>query len=333
MFYKKPKIALQFANLRRISLIVLFCALSLQLSITAAAQQSRKIKKSQDHEMVETIRIDSTLVEVPVSVTDAAGRPVRNLTAGDFQLEENGRPQQIIRLGDPGEAPVEIALLFDITASVYDLFQFEKMAALRFLQEALRPNDAVSIFTIGIRPRLIRTRAVGLNKAVEAAMAIRPTKEPTSFFDTVVEAARYLRRTAAPGAKRVIVVISDGEDMLSAIHTLGSALKELQQSDCLFYSINPSGPSIRLNTISLRAQKDLNSLASATGGAAFLPAGPEDLDEAFGQITSELRAQYLLGYYSTDERADGRFRRITVRVQRRPDLRLRARQGYYASRV
>jgi Ca-activated chloride channel homolog len=325
---------IEIGKLRRSLLIALFGALTLYSS--GVAQQSRRLHKSQAPElqdMGETIKIDSSLVEVPVSVTDAAGRPVRNLTARDFQLEENGRLQQIVSLGDPGEAQVEIALLFDITASVFSLFQFERQAALRFLQEALKPNDAVSIFTIGIRPRLVRSRAVGIGKAIQAAMGIEPTKEPTAFFDTVAEAARYLSRTAAPGARRVVVVISDGEDMLSANNTVGDALKELQRSECLFYSINPSGPSIRLNKISLRAQDDLASLASGTGGAAFLPGGVEDLDEAFGQIISDLRAQYLLGYYSTAEGSDGRFRRISVRAPRRPDLHLRARQGYYASRT
>jgi Ca-activated chloride channel family protein len=305
----------------------------LTLHSSVIAQQSKRTQKSTAQDSVETIKIDSSLVEVPVSVTDAAGRPVHNLTARDFHLEENGMPQQIVSLGDPGEARVEIALLFDITASVFSLFQFERQAALRFLQEALKPNDAVSIFTIGIRPRLVRPRAVGIDRAIRAAMGIEPTKEPTAFFDAVAEAARYLSKTAAPGAKRVVVVISDGEDMLSANNTVHDAMKELQRSDCLFYSINPSGPSIRLNKISLRAQGDMISLASATGGAAFLPDGVEDLDEAFGQIASDLRAQYLLGYYSTAERADGRFRQISVRVPRRPDLRLRARQGYYASRI
>jgi Ca-activated chloride channel homolog len=318
---------------RVFALVVSSWLIALTIHSSVIAHQLKKNQKTPAQDIGETIKIDSSLVEVPVSVTDAAGRPVRNLTARDFQLEENGRLQQIVSLGDPGEARVEIALLFDITASVYDLFNFERQAALRFLQEALKPRDAVSIFTIGIRPRLIRSRAIGVDKAIRAAMAIEPTKEPTAFFDAVAEAARYLDKTAAPGAKRVVVVISDGEDMLSAKHTVGDALKELQRSDCLFYSINPSGPSIRLNKISLRAQNDLISLASATGGAAFLPEGVEDLDEAFGQIASDLRAQYLLGYYSTAERADGRFRRITVRMPRRPDLRLRSRQGYYASRT
>ncbi|HEY8459568.1 MAG TPA: VWA domain-containing protein [Blastocatellia bacterium] len=313
------------------ALCVSSCLIALALHSSIIAEQSKKKFHAQDVE--ETIKIESTLVEVPVSVTDAAGRPVRNLTAGDFQLEENGRPQQIVSLGNPGEARVEIALLFDVTASVFSLFQFERQAALRFLQEAIKPDDAVSIFTIGIRPRLVRSRAVGIDKAIKAAMGIQPTKEPTAFFDAVCEAARYLRKTAAPGARRVIVVISDGEDMLSANHTARDALKELQRHECLFYSINPSGPSIRLNRISMRAQDDLSSLASGTGGAAFLPASVEDLDEAFGQIAAELRAQYLLGYYSTAERADGGFRRISVRVPRRPDLRLRARKGYYASRT
>jgi len=107
----------------------------------------------------------------------------------------------------------------------------------------------------------------------------------------------------------------------------------LQQADCLFYSINPSGPSIRLNIISSKAQEGLAMLASATGGAAFLPDGNEALDKVFRQIAAELQAQYLLGYYSPDERTDGAFRRISVRVPKRPNLRVRARQGYYAHKA
>ena len=82
-----------------------------------------------------------------------------------------------------------------------------------------------------------------------------------------------------------------------------------------------------------KAQDGMAMLASATGGAAFLPESNEDLDKVFRQIAAELQAQYLLGYYSPDERTDGRFRRISVRVPKRPDLRVRARQGYYAPKA
>jgi len=75
------------------------------------------------------------------------------------------------------------------------------------------------------------------------------------------------------------------------------------------------------------------SLASATGGAAFLPDGAAALDKVFRLIAAELQAQYLLGYYAPDEQMDGAFRRITVRVPKRSDLRVRARQGYYAPKA
>jgi len=299
----------------------------------ASAQPAKKDENLPAQEQGETIKINSTLVAVPVSVTDVAGQSIRNLTADDFQLEEEGKPQKIVTLGEPGKTPVELVLLFDVSGSVFKRFQFQQQAASRFLQGVLKPNDATSIFTIGLRPKLVQSRVVGIDKAVAAALAVSPTKEPTAFFDTVVEAAQYLSKTADSGARRAVVVISDGEDTLSEEYGLSDALRELQRADCLFYSINPSGPSIRLNKISLKAQEGLTTLASVTGGAAFLPDRAEDLDKVFSQITAELQAQYLLGYYSPDERTDGGFRRITVRVPKRPDLRIRARKGYYASKA
>ncbi|HKC85524.1 MAG TPA: VWA domain-containing protein [Blastocatellia bacterium] len=350
-------------NLRQVLLIVLFGALSCYLTIravsaigqseraqpapqtqrpgetqtkptpTPSAQQPKKAERPPAEEQNETIKINSNLVAVPVSVTDASGEPVRNLGAEDFQIEEEGKSQQVVALGEPGKTPVELALLFDVSGSVYERFQFQQQAASRFLREVLKPNDAASIFTIGLRPKLVHTRAVGGDAAVAAAMAVSPTKEATAFFDTVVEAAQYVGKTAETGSRRVVVVISDGEDTISDKYKLPDASKELQRADCLFYSINPSGPSIRLNVISIKAQNGMISLASSTGGAAFLPDGDAALDKVFRQIAAELQAQYLLGYYAPDERADGAFRRITVRVPKRPDLRVRARQGYYAPKA
>jgi Ca-activated chloride channel family protein len=299
----------------------------------SADQTPKKAEAPPAQEQNETIKINSNLVAVPVSVTDASGEPVRNLGAEDFQIEEEGKSQQVVALGEPGKTPVELALLFDVSGSVYERFQFQQQAASRFLREVLKPNDAASIFTIGLRPKLVHTRAVGGDAAVAAAMSVSPTKEATAFFDTVVEAAQYVGKTAETGSRRVVVVISDGEDTISEKYKLPDASKELQRADCLFYSINPSGPSIRLNKISIKGHDGMVSLASTTGGAAFLPDGDAALDKVFRQIAAELQAQYLLGYYAPDERADGAFRRITVRVPKRPDLRVRARQGYYAPKA
>src|SRR5437867_5831391 len=278
------------------------------------------------------IRVNSNLVMVPVSVTDGFGTPVKNLTADDFNLEEDGHQQSVSRMDEPGGTPLELALLFDVSGSIYGRFNFERQAASRFLREVLRPRDAVTVFAIGLKPRQVQERTTKIQSALDSLAALDPTKEATAFFDSVASAAHALRDTAAPGSRRVAIVVSDGEDNYSDQYQLEEALQELQHCDSIFYAINPSGPSIRLNKMSMRGQAYLERLASETGGVAFLPDRPEDLDKIFTRIAAELQAQYLLGYYSLNQRMDGKFRRIAVNIPRRPDLRVRARQGYYAVR-
>jgi len=299
--------------------------------------QKPEVKKPEKQEEAAdeggSLRIMSNLVAVPVSVTDGMGNPIRNLNPSDFQVEEEGQAQKIEFLGEPGKSPVDIAVLFDVSGSVHDKFQFEQQAVSRFLKTVFRQNDSATIFAIGRYPKVSLERTSNLEKAMAGAMALAPTKEGTALFDTVVKATHYLRETASPGTRRVIIVISDGEDNSSEGYNLPQALRELQQTDCLFYSINPSGPSIRLNKISQRGQSDMASMAQITGGYAFLPDKLEDLESVFQQIATELQAQYLLGYYPADDRTDGKFRRIAVKVPQRPELRIRARQGYYAPKA
>ena len=292
-------------------------------------QDPQKTKPTPEPE-AETIRINTNLVAVPVSVTDIEGNPVRNLKAEDFQLEEEGVQQTVQSLGEPGKTPIELALLFDVSRSVRNRFDFERETAGRFLKEILKPGDAVSVFSIGTAPKLSVQRTENADSAVAATAAIQPTEDSTAFFDTVVRASHHLNDSSNPGVRRVMVVLSDGEDTNSERFRLGDAKRELQRADALFYAINPSGPSIRLNKISTKGHDGMIALANETGGVAFLPDKIEDLTKVFNQITSELQAQYLLGYDSSAEHNDGKFRRITVRVPKRPELRIRARTGYYA---
>jgi len=292
-------------------------------------QDPQKPKPTPEPE-AETIRINTNLVAVPVSVTDAEGNPVRNLKTEDFQLEEEGVQQTVQSLGEPGKTPIELALLFDVSRSIRNRFDFERETAGRFLKEILKPGDAVSVFSIGTTPILSVQRTESADSAVAATAAIQPTEDSTAFFDTVVRASHHLNDSSNPGVRRVMVVLSDGEDTNSERFRLGDAKRELQRADALFYAINPSGPSIRLNKISTKGHDGMIALANDTGGVAFLPDKIEDLTKVFNQITSELQAQYLLGYDSSAENNDGKFRRITVRIPKRPELRIRARTGYYA---
>ena len=276
----------------------------------------------------EPVKLSSRLVLVPVSVSDAAGKPVRNLTADDFVIEEDGKPQQITALGEPGKAPIEIAMLFDVSGSIHSQFAFEQQAAVRFIKEVLKPGDGVSVFAIGTTPQLVKPRTTNSEEAIKGLMAIEPVKAATAFFDAVTEAALYLGKNADSGSRHVLVIISDGEENYSAHYKLNDALRELQKNDCLFYSINPTGLAINLNTISAKGQGYMEAMSTQTGGKAFAPAKLGDLESVFHQITEELQAQYLFGYYATGERTGG-FKRITVRAPKQPDLRVRARQGYY----
>ncbi len=275
-----------------------------------------------------TIRVSSNLVQVPVSVTDTAGNAVKDLKMEDFSVEEDGIPVVIAHLGEPGETRLEMVLAFDVTGSVYDNFDFEEQAATRFLKTVFRTGDAVGILCIGPKPIVVLPRTTSLAAALAGLGQLAPSRGSTAFFDSVITAANILRAKGELSTRRVQIALSDGEDNFSD-QRLADAMREVQRSDCIFYAINPGGPSVRLNVVSRRGQDAMEALASQTGGVAFVAEKVQDLGEVYGRIATELQAQYLLTYYAPDQKTDGGFRRITVRVPKRPELRLRARQGYY----
>ena len=303
-------------------------------SIGQSGQTPPKVKPAQEpaQDQDEPLRLSSRLILVPVSASNASGQPIKDLKVEDIVIEEEGRPQKVVSLGEPGKTPVEIALLFDVSGSTHEQFAFQQLAAVQFIKEVFKPNDAASIFSIGITPKLVKARTTNREEAVKGLVSIVPLKEPTAFFDAVVEATQYLDKNADSGSRRVLIVISDGEENFSKNYKLNDALRELQKNDSLFYAINPSGGGIRLNDISLKGQGVMEAMATQTGGKAFNLTKVEDLELVFRQIAEELQAQYLFGYYSSDERNDVGFRKLTVRSPSRPELRIRTRQGYYVSK-
>ena len=253
----------------------------------------------------DVIKVESRLVVVPVSVLDANGQPVLGLKAQDFRVAEDNKTQEISQVGDAEKVPLEIALLFDISASTDAMFQFEQETAAKFLQQVMRPDDRATIFTVGESATIIQARD-SADKSAGAIKSIQPTKQQTAFYDSVNAAANYLQKNAPQGRRRVIVVISDGDDtnsrgILAAIFAAErkiveaetsreklrgirvkardaakireqeKVLKSLQNADAVFYSINPGGNSYQLNPSSVFGQSNLQKFAEQTGGTAFLP--------------------------------------------------------------
>ena len=296
----------------------------------------------------DVVRVTSNLVVVPVSVTDAQGQPVRDLKPADFRIEEDGRQQEIAQLGDPEQVPLDIAILVDVSGSVVARFDFEQEAASRFLERVLKPEDRATVFAIDETPRLIQQLTSAAN-ASRSLMSIKPSNSYTAFFDSVVAATNYLDRNSSNGRRRIIVVISDGDDtariltvsrakpdvigMDAQLQLIQNAqldiLHDIQRAEVTFYSINPSGQTMRLNVRTARSETGMERLAAATGGAAFVPAHEADLTNIFNRIASEIRTQYLLQYYSNNQSGSQAFRRIAVTTPGHSELRVRAREGYY----
>lgn len=322
--------------------------------------------KPPEPEVLDVVRVTSNLVMVPVSVTDNQGQAVQGLQIPDFRLEEEGKPQEIAEIGDPEQIPLDIAILFDISSSVSQkgFFAFQQNAAAAFLKLVMKPVDRAAIFTIASQPTMVQPLASAESAAAKmVSIPAATTPVPTAFYDSVIAAAKYLSENSPSRNRRVIVVISDGDDNFSlrirdlsvaeARATMNGqvtpasslislkdrhrrAVVDVQQavlkSDAIFYSVNPGGPSVQLNQISTRAQIGMRTVADATGGTAFLPDGEKDLERVFRQVAAELRGQYLLQYYANSETPPGQFRRIAVTVPTRQQVRVRARQGYYAKK-
>jgi len=311
----------------------------------------------------DVIRTTSNLVMVPVSVVDPAGQPVLGLPKTEFRLEEQGREQQITELGNPDQVPLDIVLLFDISSSVSNkgFFAFQQKAAASFLRQVMKPTDRAAVFTIGEEPQLFSPFASAeVATAKVQTIPAATSQVPTAFYDTVAAAAKYLVEQSADRHRRVILVISDGDDNFSNLireMTVAEARasqrgettpaeakrsldarreravldvqKAVQQADSAFYSVNPGGKSVYLNMISTRAQNAMRSIAESTGGSAFIPDSEMDLEKVFSEVAAELRGQYLLQYYSDAKTPSGDFRSIQVAVPTHAEFRVRARQGYY----
>ena len=363
-----------FSELR----IASFFSFLLFITFSVDAQTTSPTPPIQEEDQV--VKVESRLVVVPVSVTNAAGDPVLGLKATDFHVSEESRPQVIDSLGTADNVPLEIALLFDVSASADSMFKFQQETAAKFLQEVLRADDRATIFTVGEKAVLVQERDTAEHSQA-GIRSIAPAKGLTAFYDSVRVAAEHLEKNAPKGRRKVIVVISDGEDTNSAgvlkaiwdaerkvaaniqgeeLRTLRirardtakaneqvRVLKSLQDADTVFYSINPGGSSLSLNKMAQFGQDNLQKFADDTGGTAYLPKfQPVDtkdelantsnmkkntavLETIFKQLANELRAQYLVQYYSDSEFPNNKYVRLSLGLKNPANYRVRARQGYY----
>jgi Ca-activated chloride channel family protein len=289
------------------------------------------IRKDDDEE----IKVDSTLVPIPVTVIDASGRAVTNLNLADFDLKINGKPAEIGSLAR-SETPIRLAMLFDNSSSVSIAREFEVQAALKFLRRVIRPEkDLAALYSVATTTELEQPFTAEISSLTHAIETFPPPIGATALLDGIIQASDYL--SGVPG-RRVIIIVSDGDDT-SSDATLEEVLKSLQLSNCQVYVVkttdfeNYKRTGSRRGNANIRqlaAERRMIEIANQTGGSVHSPVDEREVDDAFRQITAALSQQYILSYYPENETEKrGEFREIGLAVKNKQNLTVRTRKGYY----
>ncbi len=286
----------------------------------------------------DVISFNSVLVPIPVSVLDNRGIAVTNLKLEDFQLMIDGKSAEISDVSR-SEKPLRLALLFDNSSSVTQAREFEKKAAIKFFKKIIEPKrDLAALYSVAGTTQLEQPLTKDVSQLVNAIENFAKPEGATALLDGIIKAANYLQDQ--PGGRRVIVIVSDGEDTFSDLETtLEKVVQTVQAANCQIYVVkttefeNYKRTGNRTGSANLRylsAERRMQELAQQTGGSVYSPIDEKELDRAFAQISAELTQQYVLNYYPDDESAKrGEFRNITLTLKDNPDLRIRTRKGYY----
>lgn len=285
------------------------------------------------------IRVTTQTVPLTISVSDKKHNFVTDLSQSDFRVLENGVPQDIRFFSAETDLPLRIAVLIDTSNSIRPRLQFEQDAAVDFLNRVIRPiKDEAFLMTFDNEPQVIQdyTDDVG---ALSDAIRDQRAGGGTALNDALYMASEKLEKAPLPKAadktvRRVVVLISDGNDNLSD-RAPSDAIEAIIRSGAAVYAISTNTDWITLDQGDTprkyeftEGDKILMQYSDQTGGRTFFPYKVEDLGESFVQIGTELRSQYFIAYTPTAA-PDGKYRKIEVQIDRK-GLVVRTRKGYYA---
>ncbi len=269
-----------------------------------------------------TFRVGTDLVALNVSVFDASGQIIKGLPRSAFTVYENGVKQEISVFRQE-DVPVSLGLAIDDSASMRNKKDRVASAALAMIK-ASNPDDEVFIITFNQEPELAQDFTDKVEVLEKSLRNIR-TQGETAMRDAVILGIEHLRAKAKRD-KRVLVVVTDGEDN-SSIASQQRVIEAAHQNNVIVYAIGLLGE--EQPEAAARAKKQLEALTLATGGRAWFPSDINAIAVITPEIAHEIRNQYVIGYTPTDLTKDGKFRSIRVEVNV-PGATVRTRSGYYA---
>lgn len=317
------------------------------ITIVSAIAQDKNT--SQDPQQSESIKLNTSLVTLPVMVSDRYGRFVPGLTQRDFQVGENGEPQEIASFSSTRE-PFNVALLIDTSRSTRNKLGAIRKAALQFIKQ-LQPNDRVLIVSFDERINFL-SELSGDRRELERTIRKIKSSYLTSLYDAI-----YLTITEklnGINGRKALVLLTDGVDTYSRKATFESAVEIVTNMGVICYAVqydtrNDGGSPLMpdfprsyftasfINSSQDRAARDkeryliahdfLSTVTTRSGALLFKAESIENTAYAFGRIANELRNQYTISYYPTNEKRDGTYRSILVSANG-AGFSCRTRQGY-----
>jgi Ca-activated chloride channel family protein len=296
---------------------------------------------------VQAITREINLVDVLFTVLNRRNKLVADLDKDSFRVFDDGKSQDIRYFSRQTDLPLRIGLLLDTSNSIRERIQFEKDAAVGFLYNVLRRGkDQSFVMTFDDRPYVLQGFTEDAGRLRDEIMKMK-AGGGTAVYDAIYEACynELSHPPRPPGdqpdvVRRVMILISDGEDNLSE-HTRAEAIEMAQRTSVVIYTISTSTQWVSLSQTDpskmgnrkfakTDGDKILEDIAEETGGRAFFPYHVDDLDQSFQDIGDELRNQYSLAYNPTNYVANGKYHKIKIEVVDRKGLQVRARRGYYA---
>lgn len=278
--------------------------------------------------VVTTFRKSVDEVNLLFTVVDGKGRFVNKLRLDDFNLLDNNRPpEKIGAFQQESDLPLRVALVIDLSGSISHRFKFEQDAAAAFLKKILRPKtDRAAVIGFNEKVDLQQDLTGDVTSLTSAVRRLQPHGE-TALFDALIFAANRLSKSPEAGTRRMIILISDGEDNRSL-----RKMHEVQEA-----ALRAEAPIYTLSTNQFRSgeyskgEAVLELLARYSGGELIPAHESHEVVKAFRQVEEALRSQYVLSYKPAAFQRDGNFRQIGLNV-RKSNLKVECRRGYFAPR-
>lgn len=279
-------------------------------------------------------------VRLPISVTDKNKNPISDLTRNDFLIYEDKQLQTIKGFttftDEKTSQPIYVAVLMDTSGSVAGKLKFEQESAKNFIYTVTRlRKDRVAFATFDHEIKLRQDFTDKLDLLDKAVDSVKKPGNRTLFYDAVWQFCDEKMRSV-PG-RRVLVVITDGDDNNYSRATLNDAIDIAQRTETTVFAISTkagmlgSVPGVEAGTVSSGPDRDLQKLCEETGGSAFFTGDILELERAFTRISKELRTTYLVTYTPTNDKYDGSKRKIEVKLaNNRSGLKVKTRKEYRA---